>query len=455
MAAARSLSRHGRTLNVLFWTIIIFQIAAISLTRGSLVHADSSHYLEQAHYLAEGQLAVTGADGTPVPDPAFPVGYPLFLSVLVEFLRLPLAAVVTFQLVILLLSLAFLQLALSKHGIPGPVFAAAVALYPFPFLYCTVVAVEPLATALLMATVALLLWFANQKRFSVLIAAGTFYGLAVLVRPSLVSTAPAVVLLAALASRGTWCSRARSGVIVSLAAAAVLMPIAAWNANVFGKFSPLPPQAPARLSLFLKVAAEEVGYDALLDFSFEKPPAPLVQAGLVETVRELNVEIGVPAETRPLNSRFYVKHRAMERANHTFGRFALDRIQANPGRYAWSVVRDFGRLWITITAFVRELPSALARALVGAQLLYLIFALVGAGLAVVRRQWLFASLSAFPLSLTALHSLLHVEARYTASVRWAAWIYFSIAALWVLECLRARLTSPAETSVVRTRGAPD
>jgi hypothetical protein len=428
-------------LSVLFWMVIIVQIAAVVLSRGSLLHGDSLHFLEQARYLAEGKFAVTGADGTPVPDPVFPVGYPLFLSVCVELLRLPLPVVVTLQVVILLLSLAFFQRSLSKHGIPGPVFAAAVALYPFPFMYCTVVGVEALAMALLMATVALLLWFADGNRISTLIAAGTCYGLVILVRPSLVSTGPAVLLLAALASRGACSSRTRSAVIVSLTAAMVLMPMAVWNANVFGKFSPLPTQSPAGLSLFTKLVAEEVGYDALIDFSFEEPPAPLVQAGLMETIRKLNGEIGVPEETVPFNSKGYVRHRAMERANRTLGGFAVDRIQVDPGAYALSVVRDFGRLWITIKAFARSLPSAVAVALVGAQLLYLAVALVGAGLTVVRRQWLFVALGAFPLSLTALHSLLHVEARYTASVRWAAWVYFSIAALWVLASLRARLSA--------------
>jgi hypothetical protein len=318
-------------------------------------------------------------------------------------------------------------------------------LYPFPFLYCTVLAPEALAMALLMATVAFLLCFAHENRTSTLIAAGTCYGLVVLFRPSLVSTGPAVLLLAAFTSRGAWSFKVRSTVIVSLVAAIILMPFAVWNAKVFGKFSPIPTQSPTGLSLFMKVVYEQVGSDAAIDFSndfsFENPPEPIVQAGLIETLRELNAEIGVPTETHPFNAKQYVKHRAMEQANRSFGRAAVDRIRANPYKYARSVVRDFGRLWVTITAFTRRLPSALAAVLVGVQLLYLGVALVGLGLTVARRQWLFAVLCAIPLSMTAIHSPFHLEARYTASVRWAAWVYFSIAALWLLKWLGFRLTA--------------
>ena len=46
--------------------------------------------------------------------------------------------------------------------------------------------------------------------------------------------------------------------------------------------------------MFNKLVAQEVGYDAMIDFSFENPPEPFVKSGLLDHIRALNAEIGVP-----------------------------------------------------------------------------------------------------------------------------------------------------------------
>jgi asparagine N-glycosylation enzyme membrane subunit Stt3 len=190
--------------------------------------SDFGSYLRLATYLASGEGYVTGGE----PTALFPVGWPLFLSMVFRVTGPSVTAGLITQATLSALTVG-LVLLLARR-ITGSIGAgvAAAALYsalPAVWAWNAVLGSEELFTFLLLASLWLYLSRGEQWRW--LVAAGVTMGLAALVRPTVLPVPLVLLALHYLQSRDWRLSLARVGAF-TLAMAVVIMPWTVRNAVV-------------------------------------------------------------------------------------------------------------------------------------------------------------------------------------------------------------------------------
>jgi hypothetical protein len=423
--------------------VIVLEAVGLYVARRPWENSDSHVYLSLADALSRLQFGWPRADGGYEPEAGFPMGYPLFLTFLRNEVHLPVGAIVLLQLLLCLGAVFYFARALQARGLPANLFLLVVAAYPFPFAYAAAISKEALAMSTTTVAVSLLLQPARQPLQ--LVVPGACAGLAGLIVPPLVMVLP--VLLAAFvlssppAERGEIAVRRCSWFIAG--AVAALVPVMAFNATHFGMPKPVPAAGPLGPSLYAASwIMTDVSEDVLSHGRREQLPRELV-----DEVESMQKELGAPFAW-PVNAHNYATAAQQMDSNRVYRSHALQRIRARPWLYVRYVLTQPWRLWNSGLGLKSGGASGTAFMLLrAAQGLVWLLALAGMAVALSKwRQWIL--LTVYPIVITAVHSFLHAEARYTAAVRWFA---AALAAL-ALHALLLR-TSKARAASNRLGGA--
>ena len=426
------LAIESRVARIALWALLVGQCAAVAWQLHPWMAGDSPSYLELAGNLARGFYGEV-LEGRIQPDVLRPPAYPLLLWFLLHVMKLSGGAVIAVQLGAYLLAIYLVERFLRGRNLPGNIFLAVAAVYPFGVVYSAGYMTEP--WVMLGYTAAALIVARERVGVGGAVLCGILIGLLGLLRTDMLLM---ILLAAAILAFRAW--RGRSGRLRDLAppaallvaAALVLTPYAWWNYSNFGKFSPAPLAAAAGNSLYSAYWQEHLPNKTLNDFYSGRITEPLVRSGYLDEIRRWNATFGAPPLTSPANPINYPDNATRVRTNVVFGKVAVAHFKAEPMTYARHVAKNFWFLWN-----MSEYPGIPRLAKAGLQLasgLVYLLGILGAGLVLLGRLPLTLprSLVIFLLYPFVMHVPFHLEARYTAAARPLLMLFAALAVTFLV-----------------------
>jgi hypothetical protein len=404
-------------LQIALWCVLVAEGGVAVWLSRPWVFGDNAYYLTLAQSLAHGYYGSLTAAGVE-PDAVRPPGYPWLLYLLHWKLQLSVLGIVLCQHGAYLLTIFFTQQLLRRHGYDGPILLLLAAAYPALIMYGTRIVPEPWTGLLLMATVLLL----ERDTLSVvrLLLAGTLLATAAYFRSDLLPV-PLFVGVALILRGNLGRSFGRRALLAAmpiLAAAVLLLPYAAWNEVHFRWPLPTPVAGAVGTSLYLATWQQKLSNDDV-NALYRGVTTPQAAAlGLSAEVRSINRRLGVDEKTAPWVPGNYPSNATRIGVSRLTKEMAFKRIAADPGDYAWHVVRNNWRLWQG-EAFPSSLPRA---AVVAVQIASWLIFLLGYAVVILSllrpTNWRLSALpAAVLLAVPAVLVWLHTEARYTTPVR--------------------------------------
>lgn len=445
---------NARLVRVLLWVLLA---AHVLLVLGVLVKTrpwltgDSPRYLALAEALAEGRgygLAAAGGSGFEPENLRMP-GYPVFIMLTGRLTGLGDGGVVLAQ-ALMFLCAVWLMWRVAKEVFgqaAGLCFLALSACYPFVAYSVGQISPETPAVFLL----ALMSFMLLRPSVWRLAAAGLALGLAAYFRPNLLLLGVALVPALLLANRRLY-ARALLPLIVS---GTLLLPWAIHNYRTFGVFTPTSIVTGFGINLFLGTWQSRVPVSALIDYGMTgRAPEELERAGMMEQVRAVNRELGLPPNTTCVNMGFYPDNETRLRAEKLYAQVGISNVRAWPGAYARGSLKNMARMWFS-AHLPESLPYWVRLALLMEGLLVLLMGVAGALLALWRERGAQQRLMVYAFICTSLYFSVtlcwsHTEARYTIPVRLMLLAFAAYAFKSLFELLRARVwrSERAETLTV-------
>jgi hypothetical protein len=407
---------------------------------------DSPSYLLLAGNLARGFYGEI-LQGQVQPDVLRPPAYPLLLWFLLHVLKLSGTAVIAMQLGAYLFTVFIVERFLRRSGIPGNLFLAVAAIYPFCVVYSSGYMTEP--WVMLCYTAAALLLARRDLGPGAAAICGALIGLAGMFRSDML---PVSLMAAAILAYRAWQGQRRTlagfapAISLLVAAGLVMTPYALWNYTRFGKLSPAPMAAAAGNSLYSAYWQEHLSNDTLNAFYSGQITPPLVRSGYLTEIQHLNATFGAPPLTSPANPVNYPTNDTRVRTNIVFGKVAIDHFRAEPSTYVRHVAKNVWFLWN-----MSEYPGIPLAPRLGLQLvsgLICLLGLLGAGLQSARGLTpnLPGSFSLFLFYPFLMHVPLHLEARYTAAARPLLMMFAAVMIWGVVQRWLGALSRPPETT---------
>lgn len=415
------------------WLVIAGEcVAALYLFRPWAI-GDSFHYLLLARNLGDGHYGSVTAAGFE-PDVLRPPGYPVVLWFLLHLLGLPRGAAVALQLAGICGSIYAIQRHLAARGTNPTPFVVVAALYPFPLLYGANLLAESWT---IVATTAAALLLVRGKPMSYALS-GAAAAIAALMRSDMLLL-PLVLagLIAIHESRADRRLAALGKALLPIAAAVVvLLPYTIWNYVHFHRPSPAPVAGAIGTSLYLSTWQRDLSWNDIEAINARKTTAHIEEIGLGPAIRQINRSIDAPKNILAFDPWAYPTDALRIAAANQFRTAAVERIAANPVRYAGHVLHNLWALWVTKR--YDGLPAILGLALLTSSAAVFVLGLAGMAMSVVRPRdwplpWLLAPVTLYP---AAIHLWLHTEARYTAATRLLLAMFAGALLAWLLRTPR-------------------
>ncbi|MGA2706442.1 MAG: glycosyltransferase family 39 protein [Isosphaeraceae bacterium] len=399
---------------------------------------DTGRYLALADSLANGHGYGLGNGPAFVPEGWRLPGYPLFISLIGSALRSGVAGVVAAQGLLYLASVwlawRFTEDVFGRRV--GSVFLALSAVYVFVPYYCGLASAEILS--LFLVNLAFYcLTRATPLRY---VLVGLVIGLSGYVRPNLLPISVVVALAVALVGRDRRALGQATTVV--FVAGLVILPWAVRNHIAFGVFTPGPVFKGTGTSLLLATWQSRLSVHSMMEFGMRgRVDAELAESGLMDQLRALNREIGVPADTVFVTLESYPDNESKFRAERLLTAAAFRNIRERPWAYLRSTAVNTMRLWMT-AYFPERIPTPLRIAFLLEGGLALALGIAGVALAVrevrdSRRGAVVAAaltLVFFSLGLC----WLHTEARFTIPARLLLLAFASYALTSLPKALRGQ-----------------
>lgn len=436
------------SIRIALWIAISVQLVAVFYVTSPWIRTDTPRYLELAANMASGQFGTLTPDGFE-PEAITPPAYPWLLMLFLHVLHLNVDTLVAVQLVTYA-GCAFLmdRLVRADHPAVANLFLLSVAGYILAPLYVSAIMAEGFALlALSIAALAV----AQRKGISLkqVAVAGLVCGVATLLRPDLLLL-PFVVGVAAIFAEPRCKGFVRRGVLLFatplLCAGAVLLPYAAWNAEHFGRFSPVPRAGAVGSSLYLSTWQRKLPLNDLNALHQGRVTPKAQRAGMDTEVVRLNSKIGAPPLTAVWSPMAYQTRETQIRSTDVLLRAALERIKADPGSYGLHVLANVWNLWNT-SVYPAAVPPAAATLLTIVSAIATVLGLGGAALGLIGVfGWPIARGPALVmLYLPIIHIWLHTEARYTAPARLLLLLHAAALLWWLWRRMAGRAAPRSRT----------
>ena len=407
-----------RFLSVLVWALFAVHalvLLALVLNTKPWLTGDSERYLALADALSREHVYGLGSGAAFEPEGLRLPGYPLFIMACQALFHDSDASVILVQCLLFLISVWLVwRVALETLGQrAGLAFLVLSAVYPFvAFSACQISPEMP--TVFLLALAFFLLLRRTRTGFA---GVGASLAAAVYFRPNLLLLSPALALACVLAGRRLW----RKALLMLVVSGLLVLPWAIHNKTTFGVFTPTSVVRGSGISLFMATWQSRVSVRSLIEYGMAgNAPQELESSGMMEQVRAVNQQVGVPADTVFVNMEVYPDNEKRMKAERLFTQTALANIRDWPGTYLLSSMKNMLRIWFS--AYLPEsLPAPVRLGLVLLGLLVLLLGICGVVLALRHEQGpsrliVFAAVGAL-LYFTFTLCWLHTEARYTIPIR--------------------------------------
>ena len=438
-----------RTLEEIGTIILVFQLILAGYVNRPWLPIDARIYLGLAQQMAHLSYSLPTPFGVE-PSPYRTPGFPAFLAVLLDVLKLPYLVVLALFGSAYLLSIRIIANCIFGKSLERNIFLCLTIIYLFPVFYVMSIATEGIAIPLIALLAVQLTSVTLTWRRLFLI--GLLGGLVSIVRPDALPTliVPTIVVFWRGYSRG---DLSRTPLVVIAKAGfsptitlLLMSPFAFWNLHNFDKFSMLPVASGSGKSLYIAtwdgvLTLQDLG--PLVGTAMQPQPASkrAIDAGLEREVNEITRSANTIAAENFPTARYLGATRDMA-YDQQYSAKAMVRIKKNPGQYALHILRGSWNMWNT-QEYPSALPTLARYALKVVSGVFLVLALVGAFLTICRR--LNMALSRVPLLIIAVYVLIHLpfhtEARYTAPVRLLMLVYAAALLATVGRRLFSRFTT--------------
>jgi 4-amino-4-deoxy-L-arabinose transferase-like glycosyltransferase len=403
---------------VLVWTLFALHalvLLVLALNTKTWLTGDSKRYLALADALRHGHVYGLGSGAAFEPEAMRLPGYPLFVMACQALFHDSNASIILVQCLLFLISVWLVwRVALETLGqLTGLSFLVLSAVYPFVAYSACQISPEMPAVFLLALAFFLLL----RRTRTGFAGAGACLAAAVYFRPNLLLLGPALALVCVLADRRLY----RKALLLVVCNALPVLPWAIHNEMTFGVFTPTSVVRGSGISLFMATWQSRVNVSSLIEYGMNgRASQELESSGMLEQVRAVNRQVGVPADTVFVNMDVYPDNEKRMKAERLFTQTALANMLDWPGTYLLSSTKNMLRMWFSayLPASLSS-PARLGLMLLG--LLVLLLGICGVVLALRHEQEssrliVFAAVGAL-LYFTFTLCWLHTEARYTIPVR--------------------------------------
>jgi 4-amino-4-deoxy-L-arabinose transferase-like glycosyltransferase len=408
----------ARLSSMLVWTLFavhaLVLLALVLKTRPWLT-GDSERYLTLADALRQEHVYGLGSGASFEPEGMRLPGYPLFIMVCHALFHDGNASIILVQCLLFLISVWLVwRVAVETLGqLTGLAFLVLSAVYPFVAFSACQISPEMPAVCLL----ALAFFLLMRRTRTGFAGAGACLAAAVYFRPNLLLLGPVLALACVLADRRLY----RRAFLLVVVNGLMVLPWAIHNEVTFGVFTPTSVVRGSGISLFMATWQSKVSVPSLIEYGMTgRAPQELESSGMMEQVRAVNREVGVPADTVFVNMEVYPDNEKRMRAERLFTQTALANIRDWPGAYLLSSMKNMLRMWFS-AHLPASLPAPVRLGLILLGLLVLLPGICGVVLALRHergpsRLFVFAAVGAL-LYFTFTLCWLHTEARYTIPVR--------------------------------------
>lgn len=376
---------------------------------------DSGRYLALAESLLLGRGFGFENEGSMEPEGWRMPGYPLFIAVCRFVAGGSYLGVVVGQSALFLISVWLVwKIATRTFGeLTGLFFLLLSTIYPFVAYSAGQISAE-MPVVFLISMVFFLLLEPSLWRVAL---AALLIGSSAYFRPNLMILTLAIAAAITLADRRNY----QKALLMLGIATIVAVPWAIRNYSVFGTFTPMPVFKGTGTSLLLATWQSKISAPSLIKYGMRGEVTPEVaMSGMIEQIRVLNRQIGVPENTVFVTLESYPNNQQKMKAEIVLTHAALSNIRSWPITYLRSSAINTVRMWFSAN-LPEDIPSWIRFGLRAEGVLIFLLGLGGVGKAVLRtsnaQKLMVFCCAALFLYFSLTLCWLHTEARYTIPAR--------------------------------------